>query len=1097
MKKITLLLVFLSFLGFQAMAQTTVTGTVTGADDGSPLPGVSVLVKGTQKGGITDIDGKYSVVMPAGSNVLVFSFIGMKTVEKNVGSATTLDVAMQSGDVSLDDVVVTALGITREKKTLSYASQNVSGNDLNSTNRVNIKTAIAGKVAGVQIRGQAGSKLGDAGKIRLRGVVSLTEDSDPLYIIDGIPSDDPGTVDMEEIASINVLKGPNATALYGQRAEFGVIVITTKTASNGISVEVNHSTTFDKVAYLPNYQNMYAQGYDGEATLGVFDYAAGAYPFGAGPYAYPESWSVFNGKNYYVGQNSFADESWGPKINGQDYVPWYAWFEDSPYFGQTEKLQAYPDNVKDFYDTGVAMKTSVAVSGGGKNYKARLSYGNQNQKGLIPFSTLKKHLFGVKLDFDLNDKISFGTNVRYTADKIEGDFDDDYGNQSSGSFNAWFGRNLDANKMRELIDLKTPDGYHATWNWWGADLYTGGIYGFWKGEDLKKPAFWYNPYYWAREYSNVRKNDRLIADIHASYKITENIEWTATASMTNHSHARETILPYSLALSAAPNAYNTWMNGMKRYNYNSKEVNFSTLLKYKKNFGDFDVSAFVGGNIRKNSYRRISTEMDFEDKSDGFIMPDVFDFSNARKTPTTGKFDRYKEVRSMFGNVSFGYKNMLYFDMSGRNDVSSALPADNNGYFYPSFGTSFIFSELLESSVLSFGKFRAGWAQVGNDVAAHLLNPTYPIYSKPYTFTDGDVNALMSTNTQLVDPNIKPSLNTSMEVGFDVKFFFNRVGLSLTYYNEKRKDEIIPVSISKATGYSTYLTNGGTATRSGFEVSLNLVPVKMKNFVWDLTFNIAANKTIVNTLPSGLEQMTAPNSSRNAFGFVDVVHKPNEEWGQLYGAGFKMDNGKYVLNDDGTFVAQQGSYLGSVLPDFTGGILNQFSIYKNLLVTVNIDFQKGGNFFSLSEFWGGYSGLLAETAATNDKGNNVRDAVADGGGVHVQGVSESGAAIDTYVEAHDYFTQFYSNKLAEPFVHDASYIKLRDISISYVLPRSLLTKTFISSASIGFVGRNLWLISVSEDNVHGWDPSEMAETFGENAQLPGTRSYGFNVKLTF
>jgi outer membrane receptor protein involved in Fe transport len=326
----------------------------------------------------------------------------------------------------------------------------------------------------------------------------------------------------------------------------------------------------------------------------------------------------------------------------------------------------------------------------------------------------------------------------------------------------------------------------------------------------------------------------------------------------------------------------------------------------------------------------------------------------------------------------------------------------------------------------------------------------------------------------------------------------NRLGFSFTYYDENRKDEIIPVSVSKATGFDTYLTNAGSSRRSGVELSLNANPVKMDNFDMKVIFNYSKNNTIVTSLPEGLEQMEAPESRRNAFGFVKMVNKMDGSWGEIMGAGFKLDDyGNYVLNDDGTYVAEQGKYFGTVLPDYTGGVYTQFTFMKSIILSANVAYQKGGKFFSLTEFWGGYSGLLEETAEKNDKGNPVRNAVADGGGVHVVGVSESGEEIDTYVEAHDYFTQFYSNKLAEPFIHDASYIKLSDVSLSYRIPTGILSKTFISSITLGVVARNIMMISLAKDNVHGWDPSELAETYGENAQLPGVRSYGFNVKIGF
>ena len=437
---------------------------------------------------------------------------------------------------------------------------------------------------------------------------------------------------------------------------------------------------------------------------------------------------------------------------------------------------------------------------------------------------------------------------------------------------------------------------------------------------------------------------------------------------------------------------------------------------------------------------------------------------------------------------------MLYVDGTFRQDWSSALPVEKNGYGYPSIGTSFIFSELIEDeSILSFGKLRAGWAQVGNDLAAMLINQVYPLSGSPYLGSPQ-----MYTNTQLINPAIEPALNTSAEAGFDLKFLKNRVGVSVTYFNEIREKEIIPITLSSATGNTSYLTNAGKSKRTGIELILEGTPVKQNNFVWDVTFNFGTSNPTIEELPAGLESMNAPGGSDD-WQFVTVTHQLEGKWGQLRGRAIKVDdNGNKVVNaETGTYAYETGQYLGSVLPDFTGGILNSFTIMNLVNVSASIDFQKGGKFFSLSEMWGQYSGLLAETAATNENGMNVRDAVEDGGGVHVIGVDENGGVFDEFVDSYTYFTQFNSNTIASEYVHDASYMKLRDVSVSVNLPKKWLSSTFINSASVGFIGRNLWLISVSDDNIHGWDPSELSQTYGENAQLPGTKSYGFNVNLTF
>jgi len=479
-------------------------------------------------------------------------------------------------------------------------------------------------------------------------------------------------------------------------------------------------------------------------------------------------------------------------------------------------------------------------------------------------------------------------------------------------------------------------------------------------------------------------------------------------------------------------------------------------------------------------------------KTQGLVIPDVFTYSNAKLPVTPRTFVNAKEVRSLYANASIGYKSMLYLDVTGRQDWSSALPADANGYFYPSVGGSFVFSELIDASFLSFGKVRAGWAQVGNDVGALRINPTYPLSGSPYYGLPQ-----MYTNTQGVDANIAPSLNTSFEVGADVNFFQDRVGASFTYFNETRTDEIIAVDMSNATGYNNYLTNAGSAQRTGVEFTLNGTPVRSDIVTWDIFFNIGTSTTTILELPGDLESMAAPGGGDD-WDFVNVTHELGNEWGQLRGRDIATDaNGNYIVNAaTGTYTYETGQYMGSILPDFTGGMLNNLTFFNLITVSAAIDFQKGGNFFSLSEMWGWYSGLFEETAGLNDRGGEVRGDPTVDGGVHVTGVDTEGNVYDDYIDSYTYFSQHNSNTLATEFIHDASYIKLRELSVSFNLPRSVIQNTFISNASIGFVGRNLWL-HTSKDNVHGWDPSELMGSWGENAQLPGTRSFGFNVRLTF
>ncbi|WP_297089506.1 SusC/RagA family TonB-linked outer membrane protein [uncultured Draconibacterium sp.] len=1084
MKKIAIFLSILLFMGnLVANAQTkTLTGTVTSAEDDAPIPGVSVSVKGTTLGTITNLDGGFELKAPDDAKTLVFSFIGMKVQEVEIGSQTSFAVALESDMIGIDEVVVTALGISREKKTLSYAAQDVKAEQLDISGNANIKSSIVGKVAGVQMVGQPGAKLGEngTGRLRIRGAISLTSDADPLYVIDGIPVDDPNAVDMGDVESVNVLKGPNATALYGQRAEYGVIMITTKKAKQGgISVEINSNTTFDKVAYLPEYQDLYGQGYDGEDEWTTLNYDAGF----AGR-AYPEEWSIFDGRRFVY--SGYADESWGPAFDGEDYTPWYAMWPESPYYGETRKWEAQPDNIKDFYDTGVTMKNSISISGGGEDFTGRLSVTNLNQNGIMPESEYKKNTISGAFDFDVTDKLQVGVNFNFSKSFLQGDFADGYSNQTTGSFNSWFARDVDMSKLKELKNLQTTSGYHASWNYWGP------FYSTYFGTE--KGAFWFNPYWYLQEYRNERDRIRLLADVHATYNFNENWNVKVNASTNLYNYKQFWKVPYSIEAASDPHLYNTWNSGFGNTRQMEMENNYNAMVNYQNEFGDFDIDATAGTTYRTNEYDRFRANMPTDSKTQGLVLPDVYTYSNTKLPVTAETYKWEKKVVSAYARASVGWRDMVFVDATYRQDWSSALPEGKNGYGYPSIGSSFIFTELIDDdSILSFGKLRAGWAQVGNDLAAMRLNQVYPLSSSPYMGSPQ-----MYTNTQMVDPNIKPSLNTSMEFGFDAKFLNNRAGISFTYFNEVREDEIIPITMSSATGNTSFLTNAGKSKRDGIELVLDGTPVQTDDLVWNISVNFGTSNPVVEELPGGLTSMNAPGGTDD-WGNVRVVHELDGDWGQLRGRTIRTDdNGNYVINAaTGTYAYDTDHYYGSILPDFTGGIYNSLTIKKLVNISASIDFQKGGKFFSLSEMWSGYSGLTAETAALNNNGKNIRDAIEDGGGVHITGVDTDGNPYDGYLDAVTYFAQFQDNAIATPYVHDASYIKLRDVSVTVNLPRKWMSNVFINSASVGFVGRNLWMIAVADDNVHGWDPSELSEAYGENAGLPGTRSYGFNVKLTF
>jgi TonB-linked SusC/RagA family outer membrane protein len=1082
MKKI-LQLFFMSVLAMSTVSlyaqERTITGRVTATEDGQALPGVNVVLKGTTTGAVTDSDGNYRMVVPSSGGILVFTFIGLKTQEVPINNSTTLDIQMESDATQLGEIVVTALGVKRDVKSLPYAAQTVSTERLSITRPNNINDALAGKVAGVQVRGQSGAALGRNSSIRIRGAGSLT-DKAPLYVLDGTPvaSED---INPDDIESINVLKGPAATALYGQRGDAGVVLMTSKKSARdaaGIGVNVSQNLFFDKVYVLPRYQNSYAGG--AYADLAEFTWENGM----------PEEWKSLDGKFYH---DYTDDGSWGPRMVGQEYIPWYAWIPGTKYTGKTSKLVAQPDNIRDFYETGVNRTTNVSFNAGKENFNVRVAFTNQDIKGIMPNTELKKNTLATNMSFDLSKLITVGTNINYVNQQRIGEFDDGYSNQSSGSFNQWFHRNIDMNIMKELQNVKSPEGRLVSWNHFNPEYYVD------HGDQFYRGYYWYNHFSYFNLIDYKNNKDRLFGDVNITFKFSDKFKvsgfYRKNQVTTNWEDKRPSILPYSFQTELRPTSQPQW-DYYGTGNTFRKEDNLEAMATYSdKVLGDkLTIELMGGGNIRMEKYTENTGNT-----LDGLVVPDLFTLSNSRRQPfQSSNLRSRKEVRSIYGRGSFGYNDLLFLDVTARNDWSSALPAKNNSYFYPSVGLTFIFSEFLDSVLpaVSFGKLRGSWAQVGSDLDPYLTALTYGVDANQW-----NGNILTGTPNQSVFANIKPALSASTEAGIDLKFFENKLGISATYYMESKRDEILSVPVSGVSGFTSMLINAGQIDRSGIELQLDATPFQRGGWRWDVTLNAAKNKSEIVELAEGIDAIPQRDANgtiiQDAFATGAVYNAVGENWGQIRGFGIKRNADNVpILNDEGLFVPIQNQYLGSVLPDFTGGLVNMIS-YKNFLLNFNIDFQKGGKFFSLSDYYGTFSGLTQRTASLNDKGIPVRDAVSDGGGVHVKGVDEtSGEPVEYYVEGKTYYQQFANNGIAEEHVYDLSFVKLREVSFGYQIPVTKLgglSKVF-TAASFSLTGRNLWLIS---SNVRDFDPSEISNTFGENGQFPGTRSYGFNLKLSF
>lgn len=1060
MKKILLFCSVMVLFAHSIMAQgRAVTGTVISEEDGEPIPGVSVLLKGTAVGTVTNIDGTYSINVVDGQSVLVFSFVGLLAQEVTVGNQNEINITMSSDIKSLNEVIVTALGVSRDERSLGYAIQSVSGDKLSSVREPNLVGSLAGKIAGVQVIGSSGAALGGTQNIRLRGVNSLGGGS-PLFVVDGTPisnqsfspgNDQPGRdygnlagdINPDDIESISVLKGPTAAALYGNRAANGVIIITTKkgTSKKGIGIDINQSTTFDRVYVLPNYQNEYAGGYTQD--LLTFNY---------NPSVHPESWAAFDGQKML---NYAADESWGPRMDGTPVRHWDSWYPGDS-FGQLKPLTPQPNNVRDFFNTGITFNTGVAFSGGNEDSNFRLSLNNVDQKGVMPNSSLIKNNVSFNGNQKLTKKLTAGISFNYTGTQGVGRPASGYtGRNPVNSFNQWFQRQVN---MDDLRQYKNPDGTFRTWNI-RSPLDT-------------RPLYWDNPYYEAFENAPEDKRDRVYGNFNLGYQFNDYFKVTG--------FIRSDFYNQKIEERIASGGLDQDFYGVQQIV--GREDNYEFLAQYDRAFGDWTLSANAGGNIRRNFYDRM-----YQGTVGGLAIPGFYNIAASVDRPTNTSFKSFKTVRSLYGSVSLGYQNTIFIDATLRNDWSSALPVQNNSYIYPSLSTSFVFSELLGATgrTFSYGKLRLSYAQVGSDIGPYDIASIYNV-GVPY----GSMPNL-SVPVTYPNPNLRPALSSAYEAGVDLRFFDGKVNLDVTYYRNDNKDQIMTLTVPGSSGYTGAIVNAGLIRSWGTEVMLGATLIEKKDFSWDASFNIARNRNKVIELAEGLEN----RQLQSAYWGMTLNARVNEPWGTLIGTGFTYDDsGRKVIREDGSYVTQQNQLLGSVLPDFTGGFSNTLR-YKNWDLTAFLEFQIGGKFYSVSKMFSAYSGLSAETAGDNDRGVPMRDPVENGGGIRVDGVFENGTPASVYVDPYDHFSGMFA--LHENWIYDATFFKLRELRLGYTLPKNLVNKTPFHSANIGIIARNLWLIHTKID---GFDPSEFGSgangfAYFESGQLPGVRSIGFNVRL--
>lgn len=1075
-----------------ASAQTKITGTVVSADDGQPVIGATVLVKGTSAGTITDANGLFSITLPSSGKKLMISYVGMTTTE--VDAKSGVKVVLQTDSKQMNEVVVTALGISREKKSLGYAVQKVDGDELNAVKSSNFVTGLSGKVSGIQIKNT--TNFGGSTNVLVRGATSLTQSNQALFVVDGIPVDNSNTnnsgqltgrngydygnaaadINPNDIESVSVLKGAAATALYGSRAASGVILITTKKGKAGKKVDIKLSSnvtlsSIDK-ATMPSYQTEYGAGY--------------------GPYYGSTGYFDEDSKgNLYV--PFYEDASRGGKFDASQMVyQWDSFYPESPNFGKKTPYVMTQNGPDTFFKTGVSKTNSVDISGGSDATTYRFSYSNMDQSGNMPNSVIKKNSALFTGSQDLAKNVKLTTSANYVNTYGKGRPSTGYNDNIMTSFRQWYQVNADMNMMKYLYDAT---GTNATWNR--------------KSAKNAQPAYWDSPY-WIR-YQNFEEDnrDRLIGYAKLDWKINDAFNVMGRYSVDTYSELQQERKAVGSVAGEFGVGRPDVTSGYSRFQKTYTETNLDFLLNFHKRLSDaLDVSALLGTNIRRNKADQV-----FASTNNGLAVAGIYALSNSLD-PMLPPEEIYQRIgiNGIFASASLGYKSTLFLDATLRRDQSSTLPKANNAYYYPSVTTSFIFSNVLKTDWLSFGKVRLNFAEVGNSAPAMRDKDTYTIVA---SFSGNTMATVPNTK---YNPNLKPERQRAVEAGLEMNFFKSRVGFDFAYYKNNTFDQLMPVSTSYATGYSAKWVNAGELQNKGVELSLFATPVKTKNFKWDVKVNWAQNKSKVISLftdESGNEVSNLQIGSLQ--GGVTVNARVGEAYGAICGSDYVYSpDGQKVVKSNGRYQisSSNDNVIGNVNPDWTGGISNTFT-YKNLSLSFLIDVQKGGDIFSLDMWYGISTGLYKETAGLNDLGNPKRDAIAwadandhskgyastSGGTINPGVVKNSNGTYSpntTRINNQTYAADGYAVSPNKRFVYDASFVKLRELTLTYTFPKSLLSKTFINGASLSFVGSNLWIIhknlpyadpesSQSSGNIQGW----------QCGVLPATRNFGFTANVQF
>ena len=1023
--------------------ERTVSGTVTAQEDGLPLPGVSVKIKGSSTGTQTGLNGQYSLSVAGNNSILVFSYIGYANQEVPIGGRTVVNVALTLDATQLGEVVVTALGITREARSLGYTTQKIDGEELTKARETNVVNSLAGKIAGVRVTSQSGT-LGGSSKIVIRGQSGFGDAGQPIFVIDGLPVDNSsqqlatapsavpqgtagvdfgnraGDLNSDDIESINVLKGAAATALYGARAKNGAIIITTKKGKKGASaINFNSSTRFDSPLRLPDYQNEYAQG----------NY--GAY--------------AINSTN-----------GWGPKISEvQD--------QQFPNFmNQQVTLTAFPDNVSEFYKTGNSYINSLSFEAGGESGDLRVGYTNAYQNGIVEKATLLKNSINLNAGKSFSPKFDVRTNLNYVSTLGK-----NRPIQSSNNSNSlvqivqFLPRTVDINALKNnYVDPVTGEQITLT------------------------PARTGNNPYWVIN-NNTSESDveRIYGNLILNFKPLEWLTISNNFGTDMYNEFRKLVV--------RPGTSGFLTGNFFQANLFNRTINNDFIISANRKLtDDIDIKVLTGFNNYEAFYRR--------DQGDatGLTVDQLYTFANAASVVNSNTSNK-RRIMGLFGGVDLSYKNFLYLNLTGRNDWSSTLPVDNRSYFYPSISSSFIFTEVIpKNDILSFGKLRASWANVGSDTDPYQLSFNYTAVSQAFAqYSQGSQFPFaglsgFSIPATIPNANLKPQNQVSFEIGTDLRFLADRIRLDVNYYNSKTSDQIVALALPQSTGFATKRINAGAIQNNGIEILLGGSAVKTRDLTYDIDINFSKNKQSIQDLPAEIKQYTVASG----FSGLQIRARNGEQLG-IWGTAFEKDpNGNYVINaNNGLRRVVTDQRLGNLYPDWMMGINNSVS-FKGLSFGFLLDIRKGGVMYS------GTVANLRSTGLAEETLVNRGNIFVDKGVIKNSDGSFSPNTVPVQ-SMQDFWSQFGTNTATEPGIFDASYVKLREVTLSYAIPAKLLSNIkFIKGASLGLEGRNLWLI---DSNVPHIDPEVNlfgSTSVGEGVEfynMPSTRTFGFNLRARF